>query len=89
MGIAVDQATGLVYITTGYSADNIKIYDSTLNMLWESSKIGDTTGLCIPGKDIAYNPLNFRIESIIGDRPVTTNDTITYRYSFYNPTDST
>ncbi|KQC05317.1 MAG: hypothetical protein APR53_07985 [Methanoculleus sp. SDB] len=62
VGLAVDPPTGLLYITTGNQgsggSDKLMVYDKNLNQLWQSSDIGNPTGLCIPGKEISYNPLN-------------------------------
>lgn len=88
MGIAIDPTTDLVYLTTGYSNDNVRVFDSNLTELWSSSDIGDPTGLCVPGVDISYNPLSCKIESPVGNRPVAPNDTLRYRIGFNNPTSS-
>jgi len=57
LGLAVDpEKGGLVYITTGGSSDKLIVYDSSLTQQWISGDIGNPTGLCIPGKDISYNP---------------------------------
>jgi len=88
MGIDVDQSNGLVYLTTGYSSDNLRVFDSSLNQLWESSRIGDATGVCVPGNsDIVYNPLKNTLEVASG-RTAAPDEIITYHIRFSNPTSS-
>lgn len=87
VGVAVDQATGLVYITTGNQAsggsDRVIVFDSSLNMLHATGDIGNPTGLVVPSKEISYNPLN-----LVKDDRVSTcvnpGDTITYTICFDN-----
>ena len=93
LGVAVDQLTGLVHITTrgGTYNDNLLVYDSSLTNppLWTSGDIGNPTGLCI-GEGVSYNPLG-----LTKDDGVTTcvkpGDTISYTMSYKNgnPTDVT
>ncbi len=62
IGLAVDPATSLVYITTGHQgiggSDRIMVFDSNLNHLHSTGDIGNPTGIVVPGKDVSYNPLN-------------------------------
>ena len=69
IGVTVDAATGLVYISTGVNnmpgGDDLLVYDMSLNPIWVVTDIGNPTGLIIPGKDIGYNPLNLS-KTVIG-----------------------
>ena len=90
LGVAVDPDTGLVYITTysdGPAAtdDRLMVYDSSLTRTWMSGDLGNPTGLCVPGKDISYNPLNFDKDDGLGGACVNAGDTITYTLSYTNP----
>ncbi len=59
MDVAVDPATGFVYVSGGYAGDDVSVWDpSTLSQTYTTGEIGDPTGLCVPGKDISYNQLN-------------------------------
>jgi uncharacterized repeat protein (TIGR01451 family) len=88
MGIAVNQDSGLVYLTTGYSSDNLRVFDPALNQLWASNRIGDATGICIPGKnDIAYNPLESTVQVATG-KNASQGQMVTYHISFRNPTNN-
>ncbi len=63
LGVAVDQATGLVYCTTyGYGSfgtrDRLFVYDSNLTQHWVSGDLGNPTGLTVPGREVGFNPLN-------------------------------
>jgi uncharacterized repeat protein (TIGR01451 family) len=59
MGVAVDPATGLVSVSGGYAGDDVSVWDpSTLTQTYTTGDIGDPTGICIPGKEIGYNPLD-------------------------------
>ncbi|RLF33802.1 MAG: hypothetical protein DRN08_05180, partial [Thermoplasmata archaeon] len=61
MGVAVDPATGLVYVTGGYDGDDLSVWDTTttpFTQTYSTGYIGDPTGICVPGREISYNPLN-------------------------------
>ena len=85
-GIAVDPQTGLVYITTycyGSVSQYLLVYDSDLKQLWSSGgSIGCPTGLCVPGRDIGYNPLN--LSKVTQDTLVTPGSIIEYTITFDN-----
>lgn len=61
LGVAVDQNSSLVYVTTygdgstGYT-DVLMVFDSNLNELWRSGDIGNPTGIAIPIREFSYNP---------------------------------
>lgn len=62
VGLAVDPATGLLYITTCGTGDDIRVYNtstSPFTLTDQTGDIGNPAGICIPGKDISYNPLDF------------------------------
>ena len=90
LGLAVDpEKGGLVYITTkGYSgatADRLIVYNSGLTQKWISGDIGNPTGLCIPGKDISYNPLQLsKDDGLAAGACVSPGDTITYTMTYTN-----
>jgi len=97
MGLGVDPVTGYVYLTTGVNnapgGDNLQVYDTKLNQIDFIPKIGNPTGLVIPGKDIGYNPLNLqKTLAKGGSGKVNSNDmpsvaagaTITYGIHFDN-----
>ena len=94
MGLAVDQATSLVYVSTGKNnepgGDNLKIYDTSLNQIDVVHIVGNPTGIAIPIKDIGYNPLNLD-KGIVGGIPdqatfVDVGQIITYSICFDNNT---
>jgi uncharacterized repeat protein (TIGR01451 family) len=62
VGLAVDQDSGLLYITTGDQgvggSDRLMVFGSALNMLYTTGDIGNPTGIAIPIGEIGYNPLN-------------------------------
>jgi uncharacterized repeat protein (TIGR01451 family) len=89
VGLAVDQATGILYITTGNQAsggsDRILVFDSDLNLLHTTGNIGNPTGLVVPGKPITYDPLNLeKTDELSEDECVKIGDTITYTISYEN-----
>jgi len=61
IGLARDPVTGFVYVTTGRNnqpgGDNIRVYDTALNLIDVVAIDGSPTGLVVPRKDIGYNPL--------------------------------
>jgi uncharacterized repeat protein (TIGR01451 family) len=92
MGLAVDQATGLVYLSTGRNnrpgGDNLKVYNTSLNQIDSIANMPNPTGIAIPIKDISYNPLNLA-KGIVGGipgeiTPVGIGQTITYSICFDN-----
>lgn len=87
VGLAVDPSTGLLYITTGNQglggSDRLMVFDSNLNLLYQTGDIGDPTGLCVPGKEISYNPLNLGKDDGVAQCEFAGN-TITYTISYNN-----
>lgn len=63
MGLIVNQATSYVYCSTGQggSSDNLMIFDENLNIVYESDRIGNPTGITT---GTAYNPLSFGFTGI-------------------------
>ena len=63
IGLSVDIATGCIYMTTGRNnregGDNIRVYDTALNLINTVAIQGNPTGLIVPRREIGYNPLNF------------------------------
>jgi uncharacterized repeat protein (TIGR01451 family)/fimbrial isopeptide formation D2 family protein len=91
-GIAVDPATGFVYISTGRNnapgGDNLQVYDTALNQIDVVPITGNPTGLAIPTKDITYNPLQLS-KNIVGSETgevenVPIGGTIVYNICFNN-----
>ena len=89
MGVAVDPASNLVYVTGGYYGDDISVWDTSVTpftQLYTTGNLGgDPTGLCIPGKDVSYNPLNLgKDDGIPVDGCVSPGATFTYNITFDN-----
>jgi uncharacterized repeat protein (TIGR01451 family) len=88
MGLAVDPATGLVYLTTGYSGDDLRVFDSGLNQLFQinlNCPNPSPTGLCVPGKEIGYNPLNLsKDDGLAEDECVSPGANINYDICYDN-----
>jgi len=94
LGLAVDPATSLLYITTGNQgsggSDQIMVFDTNLNVLFRTGPIGNPTGIVVPGKEISYNPLNLAKDDGVHDEggnqtsEVHVGDTITYDVSYLN-----
>ena len=68
LGIAVDQETGLVYVTTYEglaNSDRLIIYNSDLvKQPWESGDIGNPAGVCVPVGDVSYKPDVFVLSKV-------------------------
>jgi uncharacterized repeat protein (TIGR01451 family) len=85
LGIAVDPDTNLVYVTTGFSEDDIRVFDSNLNQLCKTGDVGNPTGIVVPGKEISYNPLNLSKDGgVAEDECVSANGTIMYDICYDN-----
>ena len=94
LGIAVDQDTGLIYLTTygdggdtyypNPPEDRLMIYDSNLTKQpWESGDIGNPAGVAV-GSTAAYKPPAFYFDKVDVNEPncVLPGDYITYKISY-------
>lgn len=96
IGVAVDEDTGNVYATTGYSGDRLMTFDSDLNELefftraeiqafGTGTNWGDPTGLVVPRAGISFNPLNFsKVSRTGGTGEVGTGEDLTYDLCYDN-----
>jgi len=88
MGVAVDPATSLVYVNGGYSGDDLSVWDTSSTPFVQtdtSGYIGDPTGLCVPGKEVSYNPLNLsKDDGLSGEDCVSPGGYVTYEICFDN-----
>jgi uncharacterized repeat protein (TIGR01451 family) len=90
IGLAVDQDTSLVYMSTGQNnapgGDNLLVYDAALNLVNEIPINGDPTGLVIQGK--VHHPLNLSksIHGKVGGQieQISVDDVVTYTICFDN-----
>lgn len=86
MGAAVDGSTGLVYVSGGYSGDDVSVWNpGTMCQTNSTGGIGNPTGLCVPGEEVGYNPLNLsKSDDVADDDCVYVGDTITYTICYDN-----
>ena len=102
MGLGVDPDTGYVYFNTGVNnapgGDNLWVYNAELEQIDMIPKIGNPTGLIVPGRDISYNPLGLQKTALRGvSKPssrhemptVGVGDILTYGINFNNMIDIT
>lgn len=87
VGVAVDEDSGNVFVTTGNQGtggtDTIIVFDSGLNVLKNDvGSIGNPTGIAIPKTQISYNPLNF--SKTDSPDPVTSGNDLTYSLCYDN-----
>jgi len=82
MGIAVDEATGYVYVTGGCSGDDISIWDSNLVFIESTGVIGNPAGIAIG--NVSYNPLNLAKNDTVVDSQVYTGYEFTYKITYDN-----
>jgi len=83
MGVAVDWATGLVYVSGGYYGDDVSVWDpTTLTQTYSTGDIGDPTGICVPQEEVSYNPLHLTKDD--GLTQVNPGQQITYDICFDN-----
>ncbi|NPE29183.1 DUF11 domain-containing protein [Methanococcoides sp. SA1] len=81
IGFAVDSATGNLFVTT-YGEDHLRMMDSNLNVLDETGDLGNPTGVCVPGKEVSFNPLN--MDKTDGVTKVYPSGDLTYTISYDN-----
>jgi uncharacterized repeat protein (TIGR01451 family) len=88
-GIAVDQETGMVYITTfedgNYGTqDRLMVYNANLQRLWYSGDIGNPAGVCVPTGDVSYKPPVFYLAKVDVNEPnsVLPGGYITYEITY-------
>ena len=89
LGVAVDQDTGLIYVTTymgGTRGQRLLIYNPGLTLqTWDSGDLGNPTGLCIPIEQVTFNPLNLAADDGIGEgQCVPAGDQLTYTFTYDN-----
>ena len=90
VGVAVDEATGLVYITLspydpGWSTGRLAVWDTStvpFTKIQEINVSGSPAGICIPRTAVTYNPLNLSKVGPAGC--VNPGDTFTYTISYDN-----
>lgn len=89
VGLAVDPESSLLYITTGNQgsggSDRIIVFNSALTMLYATGDIGDPTGLCVPGKQISFNPLRLaKQDDVANGQCAFINGPVTYTIGYNN-----
>ncbi len=88
IGIAVDPATGFVYVSTGRDSlpggDNLVVFDKSLTQIDPVPVEGNPAALLVSSESFGHNPLNLS-KSIAGEIGcVDINDIITYDICFDN-----
>ena len=84
--VAVDENTGLVYVTGGCDGDNLEVWNTSTSPWTEvqdTGRIGNPAGICIPQEEVVYNPLNLRKDDGV-TTCVNPGDNITYTICFDN-----
>jgi uncharacterized repeat protein (TIGR01451 family) len=82
MGIAVDEATGLVYVTGGCYGDDISIWDSNLNFQYSTGSLGTPAGIEIA--NVSYNPLNLAKNDMVQGYGLYVGQTFPYLITYAN-----
>ncbi|MEA3494859.1 MAG: PKD domain-containing protein [Bacteroidota bacterium] len=85
LGVAVNQLTGFVYVSTYYGGSNgqrLLTYNQNLTKLWTSATVGFTTGLAVA--NIGYNPLELYVKNNIGSACIVPEGKITYSIKYQN-----
>ena len=98
MGLAVDDKTGLVYLTTGRyletGGDELQVYTSSLELLQNLFVGNNPTGLAIPLSGYGWNPLVVAKRLVAGGREAQgahyaqPGDVLTYEICFDNSTNT-
>jgi len=88
VGVAVDEITGLVYVTGGaYSGEpgNLSVWDCSVTpftKIQDTGHIGNPAGICIA--NVSYNPLNLAKNDVIVGQGVYIGQTFTYEITCDN-----
>ena len=88
MGLAVDDATGMVYVTTGRNnmagGETLEVYQQSLKKVQIVNIGGKLADVVIPPGEVSYNPLNLSKVTVDGLEEVKVGDIITYNICFDN-----
>lgn len=91
MGLAVDPDTHLLYVTTGFTGDDLRVFDSNLNQVYlypdNEGQIPNPAGICIPTAEIGYNDNDLGLskdDGIADDECVDAGAEITYEICYGN-----
>jgi uncharacterized repeat protein (TIGR01451 family) len=90
MGLSVDNepgtpSTGMVYCSTGYSGDRLRVFNSLLVETDSTGDIGNPTGVVVPGRDIGYNPLNLsKVDTLPSGACASPGENLTYEICYDN-----
>jgi len=87
VGVAVDEDTGNVFVTTGNQGtggtDTIIVFNSSLTVLKNDvGNIGNPTGIAIPKTQISFNPLSFTKTD--SPDPIASGNNLTYTLCYDN-----
>ena len=86
VGVAVDEVTGYVYITT-QNPYSLEVWDTSSpswTLVDSDSVSGSPAGVCIPQAEVSYNPLGLAKDDGLGGACVYPSNTITYTMSYTN-----
>lgn len=85
VGIAVDEVTGLVYLTGASGNDALSVWDtSSFTLIQMTADLGNPAGICIP-EEAGYNKLGLtKDDGLAEDESACPGDTITYTICFDN-----
>jgi len=89
IGLAADEDTGILYITTGHEnmggTSAVMAFGSDLTPLTTTGWIGNPTGLCVANADVAYNPFHLtNDDGVTEGSAVAPGDLLTYTLAYDN-----
>lgn len=86
--VAVDEVTGLVYVTGGCDGDNLEVWDTSTSpwsQVQATGVIGRPAGICIPRGEVAYNPLGLtKDDGLADDECVRPGENVAYDICYDN-----
>lgn len=88
-GLAVDLNTNLLWATTDWGIDDLRVFDSSMNQVYvypdTEGKIINPAGIVIPREEIIYNPLHLsKDDGLAEDECVNPGEDITYDICYDN-----
>lgn len=85
--VAVDEATGYVYLTEGCESDRLAVWNTEttpFSLVYVTQSLGSPAAVAIANANVSYNPLNLAKNDAVQGVGVTLGQEFTYEITFNN-----